>query len=469
MSALPLDTNRKPLTRNLAAMMADGVAFSVMVGISETWLPAFVLARGMSPLVAGLIATVPLLLGSVLQLMTPLLLRRFGSPRRFVVSAAATQAGSLLGLVAMALVPSLPDWLVFVPATIYWAAGLSTGPAWNTWVEALVPAHVRAGFFARRSRLCHLGVLTGLVAGGLMLRGSAPDRVLVCFAGLFGVGTAARGISAAMLACQTDVRLSPSVSLPPVSGGSLVRWIDSLRASVQRPGPAGRLVLFLLAVQTAVNISGPYFTPFMLKSLELPWLHYMLLLSLGFAGKMLSLPWAGRFVNRAGPDWLLWIGSLGIIPISALWMVSQSLWYLCCVQLLSGLVWGCYELAMLLQFFRRIPAERRVAILTIYNLGNSAAMVAGSLIGAVILRQLGETRTAFLTVFVVSSAARALALLVLPGRRFALQSTRVAVRTWVSRTIAVRLNGGTLERPIFAAMDADSTDEDNKAVNTPTP
>jgi predicted MFS family arabinose efflux permease len=138
-------------------------------------------------------------------------------------------------------------------------------------------------------------------------------------------------------------------------------------------------------------------------------------------------------------------------------MVSQSIWFLALVQILSGLCWGCYELAMLLQFFRQIPSDRRVGILTLYNLGNSAAMVAGMLIGALILNSLGGTREAYLAVFVASSMFRAAALLLLPERRYVLISTKTVVNGWISRTIAVRPMSGSIERPLFSAINR--TDE----------
>jgi MFS family permease len=168
------------------------------------------------------------------------------------------------------------------------------------------------------------------------------------------------------------------------------------------------------------------------------WVDYMGLLSLGFIGKMMSLAWAGRFANRWGADRLLWVGSAGIVPISALWFFSQNIWYLAGVQILSGLVWGCYELAMLLQFFRQIPGEKRVTVLTMYNLGNSAAMVAGTFIGAWILNSLGRDHHAYVTVFVASGFFRFAALLALPGRRNAVRTTHSAVRGWI-RTSAVEV------------------------------
>lgn len=429
---------RKTLRRNLKAMNADGFSFSVMVGIAETYLPAFMLARGFGDLTAALIATLPVLMGSGLQLLAPFALKYLGSHRRFVVTTASIQASSMLMLMGLALTPSIPAWSVFVPATLYWAAGLSTGPAWNAWVEQLVPPKIRSGFFARRSRMCHIGVLLGLICGGLLLRWSvASHQTVAVFAILFGTGAAGRFVSALMLARQTEVRngdLHPAQtnaenSAIPISPTE--RLLNVFR-TIRHPGRAGRLVLFLMAVQTAVHISGPYFNPFMLRVLKLSWIDYMSLLSLGFVGKMVSLPWAGRFANRWGADRLLWVGSVGIVPVSAMWFLSQDVWFLACLQILSGLVWGCYELAMLLQFFHQIPRERRVAVLTVYNLGNSAAMVAGTFLGAWILNSLGRTHDAYLTVFIASGFVRLAALLAIPGRRHALRSTRNAVTGWIS-------------------------------------
>ena len=434
---------RKTLRRNLKAMNADGFSFSVMVGIAETYVPAFVLARGLGEFNAALIATVPVLLGSVLQLLAPMVLQRLKSYRRFVVTTASLQACSMLILMYMALMPHVPAWAVFIPATLYWAAGLSTGPAWNTWVEYLVPGKIRSGFFARRSRLCHVGVLLGLISGGLFLRWSvAHDMTVAVFAVLFGIGAIGRFVSAAMLARHTETTQAPShqesFSDCDESEPQIVPARERSTAvlqAIRRPGSAGRLVLFLMAVQTAVHVSGPYFNPYMLRILQLSWVEYMGLLSLGFIGKMLSLPWAARFANRFGSDRLLWIGSVGIVPISAMWYFSQSIWALAGIQILSGLMWGCYELAMLLQFFRQIPSERRVAVLTLYNLGNSAAMVAGTLIGAFILNALGRGMDAYLTLFVASGCMRFFALLALPDRHAAVDTTRGAVTGWVVRSV----------------------------------
>ena len=88
----------------------------------------------------------------------------------------------------------------------------------------------------------------------------------------------------------------------------------------------------------------------------------------------------GKYAARHGTSRLLWLGALGIVPTSALWLVSQSFWYLAALQVASGMFWAAYELAMALLFLEAIPRNQRTSLLTLFNLGNSTAMVAGGLV-----------------------------------------------------------------------------------------
>ncbi len=59
------------LTRsNLRASTADGAAYGVMVGSGETYIAAFALAVGLSEVSAGLVSSVPLLAGGILQMIS---------------------------------------------------------------------------------------------------------------------------------------------------------------------------------------------------------------------------------------------------------------------------------------------------------------------------------------------------------------------------------------------------------------
>jgi MFS family permease len=373
-------------------MMVDGVAFGLMVGSGGTYLAAFALALGLSAHIAGLVASVPLLAGAVLQPVSPLGVRWLRSYRRWVIVCAAAQALSFAPLVLATLLGHLSGWGLITIASLYWAAGMATGPAWNTWVGEIVPRFVRARYFASRARYCQASILTGLVGIGALLHAT----------------------------------------------GDLV---------------------YMLAVQTMVHIAGPFFTPYMLRELALSYLSYTILVAISFVGKIVAAPFLGGLAQRLGARRLLWIGGTAVVPLSALWCVADSLWYLLILQLLAGAAWAAYELSTFLLFFDAIPAASRTCLLTLFNLANALALVAGACIGALLLSALGTDRHAYLTVFLVSSVGRIATLILL--RR--VSDAPVPATLPAVRTLAARPSAGSIDRPILSTIEAEDPEGSSAA------
>jgi hypothetical protein len=67
----PADADSPVTRRNLRAVTGDGAAFSLMAGIGESFIAAFALAVGISAVPVGLVSTVPMLAGAVLQHISP--------------------------------------------------------------------------------------------------------------------------------------------------------------------------------------------------------------------------------------------------------------------------------------------------------------------------------------------------------------------------------------------------------------
>ncbi|MEI7781592.1 MAG: MFS transporter, partial [Planctomycetota bacterium] len=133
---------------------------------------------------------------------------------------------------------------------------------------------------------------------------------------------------------------------------------------------------------------------------------FMLVIGTNFLGKALALPALGRFGSRVGSLGLLWLGSLSIIPLALFWLPSANIGYLVGVQLVAGACWASYELAVTLLFFDAVSHRERTGVVTVYNLGLAIATLAGAGAGGLLLRSLGEDRTAYFTVFAVSSLLR---------------------------------------------------------------
>ncbi len=142
---------------------------------------------------------------------------------------------------------------------------------------------------------------------------------------------------------------------------------------------------------------------------------------------------------------LLWIGGIGIIPISAGWILSQQFTWLLLLQVVSGVVWGAYELAFFLLFFESIAEEERTSLLTFYNLFNSTAWVAGSLVGGLILFACGTSYHGYLLIFGLSSLGRLLALPLLARS----QSQELPMAELRVRSVAIRPNPAAMDVPIL--------------------
>jgi len=251
----PSGAHSKTLRRDLKLSTAEGSAFSLMVGTGETYLAAFVLAVGLGQVTSGLIASVPLLAGALLQLVSPLAVRALGSHRRWIVACARTQAFALVLLAIAAGIGSIPAAAAFLIASVYWGAAMAAGSAWNTWITTLVPRGIRANWFARRSRVMQSCTLGGFLAAGAILQFAGDAYKTTAFALLFGLAALFRFASAELLARHSEPE--------PLPEGQRLVGVSELALRI-RHGDDGRLLFYMLCVTLAAQTAAPFFTPFML-------------------------------------------------------------------------------------------------------------------------------------------------------------------------------------------------------------
>ncbi|MEZ6086773.1 MAG: hypothetical protein R3C05_01820 [Pirellulaceae bacterium] len=426
------DGRCSPLRSDLKNSCRDGAAYSAMVATGESYLPAFALFIGVADVQAGLLASLPIFIGSVLQCNGFVQRRAHRSFRDFFRVAGGMQVAMLGFLALLALTGgyrhlehSLSFAILMVIASLYWGGALACAAVWNTWIEYLVPRTLRHRFLARRTLLAQATLLSTLLAAGFLLRlGESWGRTGIVFGLLFTFASLSRAYSLLAVRRQTDKDdWHPAQSLTVVTAkNSAGSKLDS--AAVGEAAAEGsrmqafaptckspyRLLVYLVAVQVSVYIAAPYFAAYMLRVLALGYVEFTVLIALGFAGKMMILPLAGRFAKRFGTTKLMIFGGVGMIPMGGLWVFGNSFAYLAAIQLASGIVWGCYELGNMLLILERIPTSARSKLLSRYHVFNAAAMVIGSMIGGLMLWRLGSSASAYLTVFAASSMMRLLTL-----------------------------------------------------------
>jgi MFS family permease len=408
------------LKNNLRCSVGDGGCWGAMVGFGEHYIPAFALAAGLGEVTAGWIASLPILAGGILQTVSLRAISMVGSYQRWIAISCTLQALAFFPLVFAAYFGYVSAPLLFFLASVYWGGGLAAGPAWNTWMGHIVPSRMRPTFFARRSRTNQLCTLASFLAGGLILHTARHnDQLLIGFALLFFLAGTFRLISVWLLlkhqGQRADQLSMPNVAPPSTtknaSSESVLENPDSHRCQTEFDLSRGyRLVLFLAIVQGMVQFSGPYFTPFMLKHLSFSYAAFVAVLSASFIAKAISMPIWGYLARKRGARWLLWTGAISIVPLASMWNVSDSFFWLLCVQAASGTAWAAYELGFFLMFFDTLPTAQRTRVLTHYNLANTTTWFCGSLLGGWYLASMGATPAAYHTLFLISTLGRLLAL-----------------------------------------------------------
>jgi len=436
MSSRPAET---PTRRNLRWSMIDGSAYSVMVGIGELILPAFVLALALGEVASGLIATLPPVVGGALQLGSHWGVRWLGSHKRWVLVMVALQVLSFVPLVIGAVWGTMPAWGVFAAAVAYWLGGAGAGAAWSTWIGTLVPGPIRPHWFGLRQRALQIGTLVGFIAAGVTLGllssgeglqgvtqgggggggGPAARAVLIAFAGLFAVAGLCRAVSFLGLTKQSEPAPMPA-GHRGVGVGQLWKRLRSDPRSVNggRGGDV-RLIAYMLAVSLASQIAAPFVNPFLLEQHKTGYVAWSLLVGLVMLGKIITLAALGRYARRHGARRLLWIGGVGMTFVGFMWAMAPAspaagsaanAWpffaWLVFVQLYSGFVWACYELATWLLLLEHLDEHERTSLMSVYFAGNFLAAAVGSLLGGWLLATLGQGAAAYQWIFVVSSVAR---------------------------------------------------------------
>ncbi len=389
------------LNQTLRLSLLDAFFFSLMVGAGETYLPAYALSAGLSEMWAGLFSTIPMIVGAFIQLLTPMLIVRVGSVKKWVVTAALLQAFSFLPLMYFSFAGvTHPIWLFFI-AAVYWGAGFAAGPSWNYWMTHLVAENISTSYFSRRTRIVQVGTLLGIIGAGVALHNKVHVGPFTStFSVIFLVAFIARASSGLILSAKEYqekwFHQSGSVSL-----------ISSLRI-LTKDQKYRNFFGFMFVYYIAIFISGPFVAPFLLHKRHLDYGHFMGAIAALMIGKMACLPFADRLIKRWGLKNVFLLGALGIAPLPAMWVFANSYVAIFLLQVVSGGFWALFEVGLSLIFFDRLRKVEKIPILSLYNLFNASAIIVGSLIGAWLLNSDSESISAYYLIFLLAAFLRSL-------------------------------------------------------------
>lgn len=419
-----------------------------MVGFGEVYFPAFALSRGATPIQVAMLASVPLLAGSVFQLLSPGLARWIGD-KRWVVTSATLQGLLFLPIAALAFggEPSANDYnRLLLLVCLYWMLALGVNPPWNAWMARLVPRRMRSRYFSRRNVPIHALSFASVLAGGGIIH----------LAHVFDWGDNRGFVVAFVLAgvCRLASAWFLGRQVEPLPSSEHVHEAlpDVARRSSSRP--YGRLILLLAVMTGSAHVAVPYFTPFMLQELALSYAQFTLLNGAVVLTRILSSSYWGEVAHSYGNRRALQAAALLVAPLPGLWLASGRFDYLLGLQFLAGFAWAGFELAAFLNLFDCTEERNRAQVLSFYNLANGLAIVMGTAVGGVVLKNFDASGYAY--VFVASAILRGLTVLLFARGVGVKREHEHSFHNVFLRVISLRPGQGANVRPLVMDDESDS-------------
>lgn len=392
--------------KNILVSYCEIFFASLMVGVGESYLVAFAVKSGVGEVLSGLLATIPLLVGAVLQLTTPFAVQIFKSHKKWVMWNQLLQVLIFIPLIYFTVFGKINFITMLFISSIYWACQFSISPAWNFWFSQLIDSNISTKFFSIRTRIMQIGIFLGIVAGGLLLRlNESKSHPQKAFLFLFIFALASRMISYILLKKISYEQEWSSIERKP-------NYIQSIKVFFDN-SDYKKFFSFLFVFFLVVHISAPFVGPFFLVKLKMSYLEFMFSIASLFVAKIICIPFVNKLIHKYGVYKVFLLGAAGVSPLPALWAFNHDIWFVCTLQAVSGALWACFEVSIAIIFFNKIANHEKTQILTLYNLFFAASIVIGSTFGGKLLHQFSESIVGYHFIFIFGSTLRCLSVIFL--------------------------------------------------------
>ncbi len=360
----------------MSASLKDGTSHASMLGFGESYFGAFGIFLRATTMQVGLIATLPQLLGAVMQWAGAINMERLKSRRKTVCAGAYIQGLTFLPMAVLPLLFSGSNLLIpmlLLLLMVYHGANGAVVPAWNSLIGDLVPNRIRGRFFGQRNMLTGLSTFISLVLGGLLLdyfsrQGTGERGYVIIFLAAF----IARSNSVRWLMRYED----PEFSISP---DQVFTFRQFLRRSPY--SNFAKFVFFVGMINLGVAFSSPYFALYMLRDLQFTYIEFTVVTAVSTVTQFFTFRYWGNLSDRFGNKKILNLCGWGIFIVPILWLFSSNIFYLMIIQVYGGLIWSGFSLASSNFLFDAVTPPKRARCVAYQGLVNGIFIFMGSLMG----------------------------------------------------------------------------------------
>lgn len=390
----PTDSLESKTRQNLYWFWFDGFFASAGDSIPGNYMTLYVLALGASRGQIGLMSSLSSMTAALLLLPGAMLVERVGHRKIITL---LTGGGARLVVVLLALLPFVFSGPALIPLAIALSV-LRDGfnnlsyPAWLALTADMVPLNIRGRYFA--SRNFAMGISSTSIT---LLAGELITRLQ-----FFGYQLAF--LAAGSLGFASTYSFAHLNDPDPEPAGETARL--SLRALI---GEMRGLPAFMALASAAalwnfsLNISGPFFNVYLVENLQATATQVGFLSIVSNFANLLAQPRIGVLADRWG-SWRLQLAAGLFIPLLPLfWLFTTSPWHVIPINLISGVLWGAYNMASFNLLLIITPAKQRARYSALYQIIVFLSLSIGAAAGGVIIEIWGYEAG-----FIISAAGRLL-------------------------------------------------------------
>jgi len=300
------------LKSGLRSVVHDGLASQTMITLtSGVFLVDFALHLGASNTVIGLLAAIPPIM-QLFQLPSIYLVEKYQNRRKIAVYSAASSRSFLLLIALIPFIFKPKVALAVLTGTLICHTALNAVLicSWNSWMRDLVPQNILGSFFSKRTAFSLVpAIILSLAAGFFIDHGKQffPDNPIYSYSVLFFLGFAAGMIGTYFIS---------RIPEPQMTTENKNIQLLKLISQPFKDKNFKNLIVFLGSWNFAVNLAGPFFTVYMLKTLQLNMSLVIIFTVISQLSHMSFLRIWGKFSDRFSNKPLLAInGSLFLICI----------------------------------------------------------------------------------------------------------------------------------------------------------
>lgn len=358
----------------------------------SVFLTGYLLHLGANNTQIGLLSTIPMLANTIAPVASSFVDR---AASRKEIALKLARPVRILWLVS-AFIPLLvlfngfPNPLIlFVFIFIVVSLGMvSAAIAWTSWMGEIIPEKVRGFYFGRRTVVAGIvSMIMGPILGRILDK--TPDKH-IGFSIIFGIGAAALLFSYYFLTRLPDakntVKIKENFSFGRIKEKVLKVFSDKNFMS---------LVKFNIAWTFTISFISVYVGVFMLKELKMSYT-VISMFNIIVSAVLLSItPFWGKMTDRYGnkPVMLICGYAIGLAPV--IWfLMTPSNYFIALplVNVIGGIAWAGFGLAIFNLILKLAPREERPYFLSVNMLFTSVAAFLGPVCSGLLIDIIGTKR-----------------------------------------------------------------------------